>query len=381
MSHFAVMVIGQNVENQLAPYHEFECTGTVDQYVQTIDRLPSLLEDYAKDTRTMRKGPDGQLLSAYDDFFYRDPTEEESAKIGSMGGSGFGDGISYSSKDWGDRKGYRTKVKYLPDGWEELDVPVSDCMSLVDFIKYQTSDEFPILQEGDDPDLHGSCKYGWARVNAAGEVIEYTDRTNPNKQWDWYQIGGRCSGFLKLKQDAAGSLGQRGLMGSCANDGEGRADSALKSAIDFEGMRDEAGAEAAASWDKAADAKIAAGFAADTTWDAWPVVRERHPGNIEAARDEYHAQGAMQAAKKALDLWNDTDKYLTPREEFILQARDSALVLFGVVQDSKWFAKGEMGWFGMSTDDMTQAEWNRKVNELLDELPDDTLITIVDCHI
>jgi hypothetical protein len=27
MSHFSVMVIGENVEEQLAPYHEFECTG------------------------------------------------------------------------------------------------------------------------------------------------------------------------------------------------------------------------------------------------------------------------------------------------------------------------------------------------------------------
>lgn len=239
MSHFAVMVIGQNVENQLAPYHEFECTGCVDEYVQTIDLLPSLLEDYAKDTRSMRKGPDGQLLTAYDDFFYRDPTEEESAKIGPIAGSGFGDGISYSSKDWGDGKGYRTKVKYLPEGWEGLDVPVSSVMSLVDFIKYQAGDEFPILQEGDELDLLDEHKCGWASVNAAGEVIEYTDRTNPNAEWDWYQVGGRWSGFLKLKQDAAGSFGRRGLMGSCANDGEGRADAALKSAIDFEGMRDE----------------------------------------------------------------------------------------------------------------------------------------------
>ncbi|ENI5907192.1 hypothetical protein BHR43_17680 [Aeromonas salmonicida subsp. salmonicida] len=361
MSHFAVMVIGQNVENQLAPYHEFECTGTVDQYVQTIDRLPSLLEDYAKDTHSMLRGPEGELVSAYDDRFYREKTEEEKKGKTHLDAS--------------------SKIRFVPEGWTEQEVVVNEFMSLVDFIKYQTSDGFPFLQEGDELDLLDEHKWGWARVNAAGEVIEYTDRTNPNKQWDWYQIGGRWSGFLKLKQDAAGSLGHQGLMGSCANDGEGRADSALKSAIDFEGMRDEAGAKAATNWDKAAEAKIAAGLPADSMWEPWDVVRERHPGNIDAARDEYHAQGAMQAVKKALNLWDGTDKFLTPRDEFIQQARDSALVLFGVVQDSKWFAKGEMGWFGMSTDDMTQAEWNRKVNELLDELPDDTLITIVDCHI
>src|SRR3546814_8649965 len=37
MSHFGVLVIGGNVEQQLAPYHEFECTGLNDQFVQDID--------------------------------------------------------------------------------------------------------------------------------------------------------------------------------------------------------------------------------------------------------------------------------------------------------------------------------------------------------
>lgn len=293
MSHFAIMVIGKDVEQQLAPYHEFECTGIDDQYVQSID--------VTDECRT-------------------------------------------HGLDW------------------------------------YGLDENTVTDES-EVELDGVHKYGYAVVDYEGLLVKAVNRTNPNKEWDWYQIGGRWSGFLKLKHDAAGSLGRRGLMGSCANDGEGRADAALKGAIDFEGMRDEAGTEAAANWDRAAEAKIAAGFAANTIWDAWDVVRERHPGNIEAAREEYHAQEVMQAVKKALDLWNGTDKFLTPRKEFIQQARDSALVLFGVVKDSKWFAKGEMGWFGMSTGDMTQTEWNRKVNELLDELPDDTMITVVDCHI
>ena len=293
MSHFAVMVIGQDVEKQLAPYHEFECTGRDDQYVKNID------------------------------------VTDECRKHG---------------LDW------------------------------------YGLDENTVTDES-EVELDGVHKYGYAVVDSEGLLVKAVNRTNPNKEWDWYQVGGRWSGFLKLKQDAAGSLGGRGLTGSCANDGDGRADVAVKGAIDFEGMRDEAGAKAAANWDKAAEAKIASGFAAETTWDAWQVVRERHPGNIEAAREEYHSQEVMRAVKKALDLWDGTDKFLTPREEFIKQARESALVLFGVVKDSKWFAKGEMGWFGMSTDDMTQPEWNRKVNELLDELPDDTLITVVDCHI
>ncbi|WP_288078571.1 hypothetical protein [Pseudomonas sp.] len=384
MSHFAVMVIGPNVEQQLAPYHEFECTGVVDQYVQTIDKLDELRAEYETDTRSMKRGPGGELLPSYDDAFYRDPTPEEKDKIGM--GSGFGGGISWTSKDWGDGLGYRAKVRFTPEGWEDVDVPVKDVMTLVEFIKYQNHEDFPILQEDDVPDLEDrdGCKWGWARINAAGEVIEYTLRTNPNAQWDWWQLGGRYSGFLKLKEGAGAiaEKGRKGLMGSCMNDGPSWVDSVVKSAIDFDGMREKDGNEAASRWDKAAAAKVAAGFAADATWDSWDTVRERHPGAIDAARDEYHAQPVMKAVKVALDNpFRGVDDLLVSREQFIQEARDRALVTYALVKDGQWCAKGEMGWWGMSSDDMPQEEWNRKVNELIDSLPDDTLITIVDCHI
>jgi hypothetical protein len=35
----------------------------------------------------------------------------------------------------------------------------------------------------------------------------------------------------------------------------------------------------------------------------------------------------------------------------------------------------------MVSDEIDQAEWNRKYSELLDSLSDDTVLTIVDCHI
>lgn len=37
MSHFSVLVIGNNPDEQLAPFHEFESTGVDDQYVKDID--------------------------------------------------------------------------------------------------------------------------------------------------------------------------------------------------------------------------------------------------------------------------------------------------------------------------------------------------------
>ena len=379
MSNFSVMVIGQNIEKQLAPFHEFECTGVVDEYVQSVDKLEQAKADYADTKRTYLLGPDGELESPYDYRFYRDLTEEEAQQVDASSSHG----LLLCGQDWRDGKGWRHKVKHIPEGWQQVEKPVSSVITLLDFILEDYTD-FPVLKEGDEPDLHDRCKWGWVRVNADNEVIECIDRTNPNTKWDWYQIGGRFSDRLKLKtsenQDQVRTQVSTDT-GPVLRDGNLYVDQALKREIDFEGMRDEAGLEAAAKWDKAAEAKVAAGFSSDTAWEPWVTVRERYPVNIEAARDKYHSQSAMRVVGEALSLWSGVDQFLAPRHEYIQQARDSALVQHALVKDSQWFAQGEMGWFGMSSDEMSVAEWNRKLNELLDELPDDTLITIVDCHI
>lgn len=306
MSHFAVLVIGDNVEQQLAPYHEFECTGTNDQYVQDVDVTEEIAHGIAE----------GESLEEALDYY------------------GLSDKIVAS--------------------------------------------EAEVQKVGDD------CphKYGYAIVRD-GQLIKAVNRTNPHRQWDWYQVGGRWSGFLKLKHGADGELGSKGLMGSCASDGPGRADQTTKGAIDFDGMRDEAGQEAANRWDKAAAAKNAAGFTAEATWDSRQTVRERHPGDIEAARAAYNSQPAVAALKNAFKdhFFFEPDQFLISRDDYIQQARDRATVTYAIVKDGEWIAKGEMGWWGLSDDKVSEADWNRKVNEMLDALPDDTLITVVDCHI
>lgn len=46
MSHFLVMVIGDNPEEQLAPFHQFECIGVNDQYIQDVDKTEDVLSSY-----------------------------------------------------------------------------------------------------------------------------------------------------------------------------------------------------------------------------------------------------------------------------------------------------------------------------------------------
>jgi hypothetical protein len=46
MTHFSVLIIGDNPEAQLAPYHQYECTGINDQYVQDVDCTSEFIEEY-----------------------------------------------------------------------------------------------------------------------------------------------------------------------------------------------------------------------------------------------------------------------------------------------------------------------------------------------
>lgn len=361
MSHFSVLVVGPDVEKQLQPFHEFECTGTNDEFVQCIDRTEEARTEFAEHTESrLRRLSDGSLHSYFDDA---------------------GNWRAEFSEPDPDRPPFddKRRRKMVPAGYEAVEVPAEQVLSFAEFLTDWYG--WQVVPFGHEPDLADAHKYGYITVNEAGEVVKAVDRTNPNKQWDWWTVGGRWSGFLKLKHGAAGVLGDKGLMGSCADDGPGRADVAKAGDVDFAGMRDEAEQKSGRQWDTARDGISAAGL--EPTWRSWEQVRHvDHKGEISAARETYNAQPAMKAASKALgNPRGGIDDYLQPREAFVAAARDRACTTYAIVYRGEWSGKGRMGWFGCSDDKVSQADWNRLFNDLLDGLPGDTLLTVVDCHI
>ena len=76
------------------------------------------------------------------------------------------------------------------------------------------------------------------------QLAPFEEELGTNPKWDWYQLGGRWTGFFKLKEGREGALGSPGILTEPAEDGW--VDGALKGDIDFEGMRD-----AAAAFDRA----------------------------------------------------------------------------------------------------------------------------------
>jgi hypothetical protein len=381
MSHFTVLVIGRNPEEQLAPYHEFESTGRDDEYVKDVDITETARAAFAEATACRYRDPGGALHEPYEARFYRDPTPEEVESLGARG-LFVRSAIGAVSKDWGDGQGVRDKVHFLPDGWSEVRVPLAEVESFAEFV----DDEYGArpVPFGREPDLADVHKYGYALLDADGAVLKVVDRTNPRKKWDWYQLGGRWTGYFKLKpvelrKRPVVVVGTPGIMTAQAE--EGRADQALLCDIDIAGMRAEAAARAAEEFDEVAPA-----FAGKTI-PSWTEIRGRYSAaEIDAARAE-HNNDPVRLAMVALDwglvfVGDLRERFCGgDRDKFVGRARDGALVPFAFLKEGAWVERGKMIGFGQAVGEQNVDEWHSLFARLLDDLPPDTLLSLYDCHI
>lgn len=393
MSHFGVLVVGGDPKKQLAPFHEFECTGLDDEYVQSIDQTADARREYESHKETRYQDPEGKLHDPWQDHFYRDFSAEERIKHGNPMGTGSGDGISWSSQEWKDGRGYRAKVHFVPEGWTEVTVPTSSVESFATFVEGWYGHK--TVNHGAVPDVADEHKYGWVQLDENGQVVQVIDRTNPNKHWDWWQIGGRYNGFYKLKGEAmATAVGVVGAPGLNSMDedyetpGPDRADQCRKRDIDFPAMEAESMQKAEERYNLFA--LVTRGCPPHKAWtevqqayatgatdaDGEPVV------NWEPARKEYDAQPAVKALRANKEtFWFNPDEFLIGREGYIDRGRRNSGVLYAVVKDGQWYERGSMGWWGMSSNEKNLVDWQNEFYELVQGLPDDTLLTVVDCHI
>ena len=336
MSHFSVLVItdeqptDEALTKILQPWHEFECTGTDDEYVQNIDRTNEAREHY-----------DGR----------EDKAETAAASI----------------EGW--------------FGWKSIGA-------------------------AEQPDLKGEHKYGYVRIGADGTIIEAIDRTNPNTKWDWWVVGGRWRGMLRMTASAevrhveqtGGALdfevlrGDPGLMGSQYSE-EG-IDICQRRNLDFALMKTIAVSRRQVRWDATIAEAAKNGFSG-TTEDLDALRREFYRaraiemkqwsdgGDPRDRRAHYLARMPPNLLKwdKVFDdfMWprsTDADK---PVGEWIASA--PALSTLAVVKDGKWYERGTMGWWGCVHDEKDEAAWEREFDALIQCVPPTHWLTVVDCHI
>ena len=404
MSHFTVLVIGSNVEEQLAPYHEFECTGIDDEYVQDIDKTAEALAAFKKETTKVYKSPTGKIQRRFTKKgnwnmrFFRKATEVELAEIETLGPLGdtrgdLADGRAFFTEYSKDYRNNTIYVQHIFKGWKETTVKTSTVESFAEWAEgyYGTK----IVKYGQKIDLSKKHKYGYILLAEDGTVAKVVDRTNPNKKWDGYQIGGRWNGFFKLKPAAVGTsvvgVGSPGLQGYNLDykaPGFDRADVCEKGQVDFDGMRDEAGEKARERYDLFTS--VTAGLPAHQSWKdvcaSYGIdldADKPNYANMDQARTCYNTQPVVQALRKNdATVWFEADDFLKTQDEYVQAARNRAISTYAMLYDGVWYSKGRMGWFGVSHDEMmTQEQWNEEITKLIDGLPDETMLTIVDCHI
>ena len=278
MSHFTVLVIGENIDEKLAPYSE---ELGVEPYID-IKR-----EEIEKEFAEVRKEA---IMGSFKQFqMYLD--------------------------------GYRGKVKRTPAYLQKY----ANEMSLSEF----------------------ASEYYGQKVDENGNLLT---TYNPNSKWDWYQIGGRWAGLLRVKDDTDGIRGNPSLLMDEFEYKSNEVDSAQFGDIDWEKMLH----------DPEQEKKLR---------DFWKSAI-----NTENDKERFD-KGILWTPKYYLDMYKTEDEYVRRLTLFSTYAV--------VTNDGVWHGKGDMGWWGISSESNDEAaDWDDGFwNTFLANLDPDTLITIVDCHI
>ena len=309
MSHFTVLVIGDDVDAQLAPYQENNMGDCPLEYMEFVDEEDEFLKEYENGSENM-VNVNGKYLYPQDKKF----TKKVKGELG-------------------------VSVQEIPAKYKQEVIPFKQL--------YKTFEEF--------------CAKHHYKEERDEQENRYGFWTNPNSKWDWYAIGGRWKGMLRLKTG-------------------GDVDQACKHGIDFAGMRDDAGNKAGKRYDEARKL-MGDSIASYVSWDEVRDVKCK--GDIETARKVYNEQEAVQRLMADSNfMWGfSPSDFLVLREDYIQAARDGAIATFAVLKDGHWYEKGQMGWFGQASDEKEEEQWNKEFSILVDGLPDDILLTVVDCHI
>jgi hypothetical protein len=346
MSHFTVMVFGEDPEAQLAPYHEYECTGCDDEYVIDVDYTDEVNEWLEEKVFAGYRKDNGEP-----DYLWSVEAADESLN------------------DW-------------------------SVMSRAEYFKFAD-----ITGENYDQEVED-----WFGAKKK-EDGKYYRHTNPNAKWDWYQVGGRWSGFFKLKEGGAGLLGEQSLiakMGGADPVSPEYADILRKGDIDLEGMMNEVRLAATEEFDHVVEAM---GTAVPVSWNSYRDEMKERGWDMDKIREEYRKTEFMrnlsaylerelekpreERSENLFNLWGDVaeDYYLhlptitASRVRYVETRARNAIVPFAFIKDGQWVERGEMGWWAMVTDEKDKDAWTNEFYEMFMSLPDDTIITLVDCHI
>jgi hypothetical protein len=324
MSHFLVLVIGNDYKDQLEPYKNQSNDPENNPYFIFKDMSNSEEEKQKYDTEKVELIDYlGKVYSKYDKKFYRikSGTYEEELML---------------------PKGATIRQGFI----KEL---------------YPTYEDY----------LNEYCGYDFNDTKQA-----YGYWYNPNAKWDWYQVGGRWTGYFKLKKNKY-KVNQNFSIKTSKTKSDW-ADSVLLGDIDIQGMIKDAKKTANQIYN------IIEGLLKGRQYPVWKDILAKYgEQNIDVARAEFYENEVVKDFNDAkfFVLGDFYEEYGNSRQEYINKCVKKVMVPFAFVKDGNWYERGKMGWWGIVNNVVEENEWNEKCHQLISELPHDTLITAVDCHI
>lgn len=227
-----------------------------------------------------------------------------------------------------------------------------------------------------------------AEADELGRVTYYTTSTYPRDEfdgdrlvagarWDWYSTGPRSRNYRSLRV---------------------RPDFDLADVVDHNGIECDAGRIRAL--DLTEQRRRAADIAGEE-YDWFQALAAEHPPasgwaellarvetgklTLDVARAAYREQSLVRALEGDGNRWVLTcpiDHHAMPRDQFVADASRRAVPGFATLTlDGTWLEDGRAGWFG--TSDATAETTDRyltEANAVIDALPPDAWLVVVDCH-
>lgn len=322
MSHFTVAVItkgkptGEMIEKALAPYQENNMGDCPKQYLVFNSTREKNVRYYNEWTRTMYRDKYG-ILYRYDEKVFEKPINAYERE---------------KYNNWHSRGNDYFIYDYT--GYEKVEIPFN--------VIWKTVDEF----------LKEYCADEWDE-----EVHDYGYWENPNAKWDWYQIGGRYAGCIKVNKKTAVDYGFGEKSWGWGNENPYTEDGDIIS-VDSARVKDIIQRET---------------YNVERLKRRWELVVEgQQPKNEE---EEKTVRFEMYKPEYYLDTYGTKEKYIDVEGQFTTYAV--------LTKDGKWHESGKMGWFAISS---ATADEQLKFKEgykqfVFDNAEDDDYMTLVDCHI
>lgn len=350
MSHFTVMVIGDNIEKQLEPFVEQVHEPKYAKYRKFKNCTREVKSRWEKETQDEWYPNCGIRCDSPENICLMEGIiKDGEASVTNFPApmfdwSGLKDGgkvhfTQFHPRDGKKRRNWiKKQVHAVVSNFSVVNNEPRNRTISATFTKIDPPNKIPVNKVYKNIDAFADEYFGYKKI---GDKYGYYH--NPNAKWDWWSVGGRWTGFFKAKKGVKFpndlSTGTPGLLTECA--GDGWHDSIRKCDIDFEAMKAEAVESAKENWKK---------------------YQEELAKNAEMAKFIFQYPDDVKT-----------------EEDCIKYKLKTYLSTFALLKDGKWYEKGKMGWWAIVSNE--NKDWCEEFTKMFEELPEDTLITVVDCHI